>query len=62
MAQSLTVAPRATSGAMTRENLATWLRLRGVPDAQLVDELDRYAGKTEDEMDQISDDMHGDIA
>ncbi len=52
----------AETAAMTRDELSAWLRLRGVPDGQLATELDRYAGKTEDEMDAIYDAQHGSIA
>ncbi len=49
--------------AMTREAMTAWLRERGVDDAGYLDELlARYAGKTEDEMDEIYNSMHGDMA
>ncbi len=48
----------AKSYRMTRAELVAWLWLRGDPDGQLAAEVDRYAGKTEDEMDAIYDAMH----
>ena len=44
---------------MTRAELTEWLRMRGVKEADLGQWLDQYAGKTEDAMDKIYDDMHG---
>lgn len=53
----------ATDHAMTREDLTAWLRMRGVNDeAYLAELLAQYAGKTEDEMDEIYDSMHGSMA
>lgn len=51
-----------TTAAMTREQLAEWLTLRGVPDNELEDNLIEFAGKTEDEMDEILEATHGWIA
>lgn len=48
-----------SDAAMPREHMAVWLRARGVRDAGYLDELlTQYAGKTENEMDQIYDEMH----
>lgn len=46
--------------AMSRDELAAWLRLRGVDDGAWMDELVAlYAGCTEDQMDAVYDEMHG---
>lgn len=48
-----------SDAAMTREQLADWLRHRGVSDGAYLDELlAEHAGKTEDEMDRLYDEMH----
>ncbi len=52
----------AVGSPMARDELSAWLRLRGVPDDQLVAEVDRYAGRTEAEMDALYDAQHGSIA
>jgi len=55
---------QASAGTpMSREAMAEWLRLRGVDDATYREQLlAKYAGKTEDEMDEIYDSMHGSMA
>lgn len=48
--------------AMTREHMTAWLRLRGVQETELDQMLTQYAGRTEDEMDELYDRQHGHIA
>lgn len=45
--------------AMTRDELAAWLSLRGVDEVDWMDGLlAQYAGYTEDQMDAVYDAMH----
>lgn len=48
-----------SDAAMSREHMTTWLRQRGVRDADLDALLTEYTGKTEAEMDDIYSAMHG---
>ena len=47
---------------MTRNQLDDWLRLHCDPNTDYIPLLDKYAGWTEDEMDQLLDEHHGSIS
>lgn len=49
----------STEPAMTRDELAAWLRLRGVREQDIPQMCDEYAGRTEAEMDEAYEDTHG---
>lgn len=56
----MTTTSTITTTAMSRDELAAWLSIRGVDDGAWMDELiARYVGSTEDQMDAIYDEMHG---
>ena len=49
-----------TDSPMTQDELATWMRERGVPEGHELDlRVAEHLGKTEDEMDQMYEDHHG---